>query len=197
VDFGIAKVFDPNLKTTVGARAVTPGYSPPEQYGQGTTDAQSDVYSLGATLYHVLTNQEPPASMDVISGCSPRQRPVNLVNPKVSSEVSAAVEKAMQFDRTTRYKSAADFKSDLKPSVPKISSVQVSKLPKQAVAYQKPATPARKSRLTPLVLIIIFLVLICCCLIFVYWLWNNGDAITGISSHFFRVLAYCSFAQVF
>ncbi|MBN1149006.1 MAG: serine/threonine protein kinase, partial [Anaerolineales bacterium] len=51
VDFGISKVYDPAMATTVGARAVTPGYSPPEQYGKGTTDARSDLYALGATLY--------------------------------------------------------------------------------------------------------------------------------------------------
>jgi len=50
VDFGIAKTFDPNLATTQGARAVTPGFSPNEQYGQGRTDARTDVYALGATL---------------------------------------------------------------------------------------------------------------------------------------------------
>ena len=54
VDFGISKAYDPTLKTTRGARAVTPGYSPPEQYGLGTTDARSDVYALGATLYTCL-----------------------------------------------------------------------------------------------------------------------------------------------
>jgi len=48
VDFGIAKVYDPDHHTTVGARAVTPGYSPPEQYGTGT-DAQSDVYARAAS----------------------------------------------------------------------------------------------------------------------------------------------------
>ena len=60
VDFGISKVYDPTLSTTVGARAVTPGYSPPEQYGKGATDARSDMYALGATLYHLLTGQAPP-----------------------------------------------------------------------------------------------------------------------------------------
>ena len=48
VDFGIAKTYDPLLKTTLGARAVTPGYSPIEQYGTGVTDARTDLYSLGA-----------------------------------------------------------------------------------------------------------------------------------------------------
>ncbi len=43
VDFGVAKIYDPALKTTMGARAVTPGYSPPEQYGHGTTDPRSDI----------------------------------------------------------------------------------------------------------------------------------------------------------
>ena len=50
VDFGLAKVYDPGQETTIGARGATPGYAPPEQYGQGRTDARSDVYSAGATL---------------------------------------------------------------------------------------------------------------------------------------------------
>ncbi|MCZ7674264.1 MAG: protein kinase [Chloroflexi bacterium] len=55
VDFGLVKVYDHKLRTTIGARAVTPGYSPPEQYGQGNTDARTDVYALAATLYTMLT----------------------------------------------------------------------------------------------------------------------------------------------
>jgi len=57
VDFGISKVYEASKSTTIGARAVTPGYSPPEQYGRGRTDARSDVYALGATLYTLLTGQ--------------------------------------------------------------------------------------------------------------------------------------------
>ncbi|MEW5873507.1 MAG: SUMF1/EgtB/PvdO family nonheme iron enzyme [Chloroflexota bacterium] len=109
VDFGIAKVYDPRLKTTVGARAVTPGYSPPEQYGLGTTDAQSDVYALGATLYTLLTCQEPPASVDIVSGAVPAPQAAQQVNPQVSAGVSAALEKAMRIDRTARYGSVAEF----------------------------------------------------------------------------------------
>ena len=59
VDFGLAKVYDPHARTTTGARGVTPGYAPPEQYGAGRTDARTDVYSAGATLYALLTGQQP------------------------------------------------------------------------------------------------------------------------------------------
>ena len=49
VDFGLAKLVHGSQTTTTGARAMTPGYSPPEQYGTARTDPRSDIYSLGAT----------------------------------------------------------------------------------------------------------------------------------------------------
>ncbi|NIN69984.1 MAG: protein kinase, partial [Anaerolineae bacterium] len=59
VDFGLAKEYDPTKSTTVGAKAYTPGFAPPEQYGQGRTDPRTDVYSFGATLYNLLTDKIP------------------------------------------------------------------------------------------------------------------------------------------
>jgi len=118
VDFGIAKIFDPNLRTTVGARAVTPGFSPPEQYGQGATDARSDIYALGATLYTLLTGQAPPASVDILSGNAPPLRPAHTLNPQVPSLASEAIEKAMQVNRGERFASALEFKTALAASAP-------------------------------------------------------------------------------
>ena len=46
VDFGLAKVLQGGQVTTTGARAMTPGYSPPEQYGTARTDPRTDIYSL-------------------------------------------------------------------------------------------------------------------------------------------------------
>mgnify|MGYP001826104179 FL=1 len=66
VDFGLAKVYDPGQETTIGARGATPGYAPPEQYGQGRTDARSDVYSAGATLYSLVSGQVPPDALDMV-----------------------------------------------------------------------------------------------------------------------------------
>src|SRR5690242_19542284 len=58
IDFGIARVFKPD-QTADTLIIGTPGYEPPEQYGQGQTEARSDIYSLGATLFHLLTGRVP------------------------------------------------------------------------------------------------------------------------------------------
>lgn len=113
VDFGIAKIYDAKLRTTMGARAVTPGYSPPEQYGQGHTDVRSDVYALGATLYTALTGQEPPDSVDVLSGNIPPPKPIHILNPSVSVHISDLVEKAMISQRTNRLESVQVLKANL------------------------------------------------------------------------------------
>ncbi len=113
VDFGIAKAYDPNLATTQGARAVTPGFSPPEQYGEGKTDARSDVYALGATLYTLLTGQIPASSVDIIAGTSPLPKPVTVVNPQVTAKVSDAITRAMNPGRTGRFGSVSELRAAL------------------------------------------------------------------------------------
>ncbi|MGD1994815.1 MAG: protein kinase, partial [Anaerolineae bacterium] len=112
VDFGLAKVYDPLQRTTVGARGVTPGYAPPEQYGHGRTDARTDVYSVGATLYTLLTGQTPPDALEYMMGqadlVSPRQ-----VNPSVQMAVDAAIVRAMEPLPGERFQTAAEFREAL------------------------------------------------------------------------------------
>ena len=66
VDFGLVKLWNPNdPKTRTAVRGIgTPQYAPPEQYEleAGHTDPRSDLYSLGATMYHALTGQSPPTA---------------------------------------------------------------------------------------------------------------------------------------
>ena len=144
VDFGIAKVYDPSLKTTMGARAVTPGYSPPEQYGLGSTNPQSDIYSLGATLYTLLTRQEPPASVDIVSGSAPPPALAHTINPLVSPGVSSAIEKAMQLNQAARFASAQEFKEALSGTQ---SSLKIQSPAIRVAAVQ--AAPAARPVLSP------------------------------------------------
>jgi serine/threonine protein kinase len=117
VDFGIAKLYDRQVLTTVGARAFTPGYSPPEQYGKGATDERSDIYALGATLYTLLTNLTPPDSVDVMAGNASPIPPVHVLNPQVSRTVGVAIAQAMETDRTRRFHSVDEFKTSLHASL--------------------------------------------------------------------------------
>jgi len=117
VDFGIAKIYDPLSKTTMGARAVTPGFSPPEQYGKGTTDARSDVYALGATLFALLTGHAPEDSVNLMMGGAKPQL-THEINRAVSSNTSLAIQKAMQVNRSERFNSILEFKSALLAGAP-------------------------------------------------------------------------------
>ncbi|MBN2548146.1 MAG: protein kinase [Anaerolineales bacterium] len=116
VDFGLVKLYDPDTRTALGARAVTPGYAPPEQYGQGRTDARTDLYALGATLYNILTGRDPLESVRRMAG--ERLTPANEVNPLVPAHAVQVIEKAMAMDPEQRFQTAAEFKAALKSSGP-------------------------------------------------------------------------------
>jgi serine/threonine protein kinase/Tol biopolymer transport system component len=115
VDFGLAKLVKGGQATTTGARAMTPGYSPPEQYGTARTDPRTDVYSLGATLYAALTGIIPEdglsRAMDNVELTPLRKR-----NPKVSRKLANAIEKAMAVRPEERFQSAEEFKQALATS---------------------------------------------------------------------------------
>ncbi len=115
VDFGISKLYDPYRATTMGARAVTPGYSPQEQYSMGLTDARSDIYALGATFYTLLTGQVPVES--VLRTATPLEPPRSW-NTSISPQVEVVILKAMAIAPAQRYATAADLKLDLAPNKP-------------------------------------------------------------------------------
>ncbi len=112
VDFGIAKVFDPAMPTTIGAKAVTPGYSPPEQYGEGTTDARSDIYALGATIYHLLTGKLPPESVQRMVQAVSLPLPHQL-NQSITSVTEQAILKAVEITTDRRFQSVEEFRAAL------------------------------------------------------------------------------------
>ncbi|HRJ57410.1 MAG TPA: protein kinase [Anaerolineales bacterium] len=123
VDFGLAKVYQSaSQATTTGARAMTPGYSPPEQYGTARTDPRTDIYSLGATLYAALSGVIPEDGLARAMD-NAQLTPLRKRNTKVSRRLAAAIEKAMGVDPSDRYQTAEEFKKALLASKSKTQQI--------------------------------------------------------------------------
>lgn len=117
VDFGLAKISQTGQVTTTGAQAFTPGYAPPEQYGQGT-DTRSDIYSLGATLYAALTGKIPEDAMSRAIGSVNLTLP-HLNNPTLSPAIEMVLLKALEIDPKKRFQTALEFQNALLAILPK------------------------------------------------------------------------------
>jgi eukaryotic-like serine/threonine-protein kinase len=115
VDFGLVKLFQTQVPTAPAARGVTPGYAPLEQYKQWGTDARTDIYALGATLYTLITGQVPQESVD--RAMRDTLPPANGINTKVPQRVGAVVAKAMAMHPDDRYQTAAALKSELRAAL--------------------------------------------------------------------------------
>jgi serine/threonine-protein kinase len=102
VDFGIAKI-DPQSDTVRGAKGITPGYSPIEQYNNERTGAYSEVYALGATLYTMLTGETPPSVTQRFSHTP--IKPLRQLNRDVPPEIEPVIFKAMEINKDDRYQS--------------------------------------------------------------------------------------------
>ncbi|MFN2305017.1 MAG: protein kinase domain-containing protein [Anaerolineales bacterium] len=112
VDFGLVKQLSDQEITTTAARAMTPGYSPPEQYGPTPTDRRSDIFSLGATLYASLAGYLPEDSLARITGKA-QLTPLEVYNPGISPQTIGVIEKAIALRFEDRWQSAEAFKQAL------------------------------------------------------------------------------------
>lgn len=121
VGFELAKLWDPNDPRSWTATRVmgTPEYAPPERWGLQTwhIDALSDLYSLGATLYHALTGQAPLTAGDRTANPY-RFLPVKALSSRVSARTQAAVVKAMELPRGKRFQDAAAMRAALTDKSP-------------------------------------------------------------------------------
>ena len=140
VDFGLAKVLHGSQATTTGARAMTPGYSPPEQYGTARTDPRTDIYSLGATLYAALSGIIPEDGLARAMD-NTQLTPLRKRNSKVSRRLASAIEKAMGIDPADRYQYAEDFKHSLLGS-----KTKTQRLPGDYVIQPPPTDKAESAQ---------------------------------------------------
>ncbi len=143
VDFGLAKVLHGSQATTTGARAMTPGYSPPEQYGTARTDPRTDIYSLGATLYAALSGIIPEDGLARAMD-NTQLTPLRKRNGKVSRRLASAIEKAMGIDPADRFQVAEDFKHALLGSKSK-----TQRLPGDYVISPPPPSTENSQRREP------------------------------------------------
>ncbi len=105
IDFGIAKHFQPETK---GTMIGTEGYAAPESY-KGMATPSSDIFGVGATMHHVLTNHDPRREAPFTFA----ERPIRSVNEEVPPPLEAIVMKALSFNAEDRFASAADMKQAL------------------------------------------------------------------------------------
>jgi serine/threonine protein kinase len=112
VDFGLAKAYDSNRPTTV--IALTPGFAPYEQYaGDMRTDQRSDIYSLGATLYYMLSGgvvpQEAPSRL-----YSDTLPPLSKHNKSLSLPMQMVISKMLAVRPDNRYQNIAELRQALR-----------------------------------------------------------------------------------
>ena len=105
IDFGIAREYkqESNADTTyIG----TKGYAAPEQFGKAQTDARTDIYSLGVTMYHLLTGKSPyePPYQFV---------PVRQLVPELSHGIEYILNKCVQSEPADRYQTVDELVDDL------------------------------------------------------------------------------------
>ncbi len=117
VDFGLVKTFDPaSPKTATAVRGLgTPQYAPPEQYDaeMGHTEPRSDLYSLGATMYHLITGK-PPATVTQRVSNPGAFHSLREIKPGISPEVERVILRAMEVPIAKRFASASDMQAALK-----------------------------------------------------------------------------------
>lgn len=120
LDFGLSKnsVGETRVTTAGSIVGYTPHYAPMEQIRGTGTDARSDIYSLSATLYQILSNQVPPDALSradsLINGLPDPITPINELNPEVSKAVSDVIIRGMHISQEQRYRTAREMQKALR-----------------------------------------------------------------------------------
>lgn len=140
-DFGLAHIRDSNEFTLAGSISGSPPYMSPEQAAAGELDQRSDVFSLGVTLYELLSGQRPfegETTAEVLGRIRNNERvPFSARRPDLGQAVVDLVEKATAHRPGDRFASAAEFARKLRVLIDRIDrsgelTPQVSPAPQQA-----------------------------------------------------------------
>jgi serine/threonine-protein kinase len=122
IDFGIARWVSQQEKgvTAVG----TMGYAPPELFS-GRVVPASDVYSLGATMFHLLTGSDPQDNPLLIFDFTKNPRPRQIA-PSISSEMETILMRTVEYRPEDRFRTAGELRNELAIHLEKLMSGRVS-----------------------------------------------------------------------
>src|SRR5436190_15117279 len=122
IDFGIARWVNKKEKgvTAVG----TMGYAPPELFS-GQADPRVDIYSLGATMFHLVTGSDPQDNPLLIFDFTKNPRP-RQINPQLTSEIEHLLIRSVEYKPEHRFQSCAEMRDALSAHLTKLNSGQVS-----------------------------------------------------------------------
>jgi serine/threonine-protein kinase len=110
IDFGIARSI--SQKEEKGVTAVgTMGYAPPELFS-GNVEPRSDIYSLGSTMFHLLTGADPQSNPLLIFDFQKNPRP-RQINSQLSDQIEQILMKSVEYSADSRFSSAAEMKAAL------------------------------------------------------------------------------------
>ena len=119
IDFGIARSI--SQKEEKGVTAVgTMGYAPPELFS-GNVEPRSDIYSLGSTMFHLLTGADPQSNPLLIFDFQKNPRP-RQINPQLSDQIERIMMKAVQYNAEERFRSASEMRSVLEDHLLKLKA---------------------------------------------------------------------------
>lgn len=121
IDFGIARLFKPGQAKDTANRGSS-GYAPPEQYGRAQTKPSSDIYSLGATMYQLLSGYE-------LAKTPFHLPPIRSLVPNIPTELATLITEMLDLDENKRPQSAHIVKQDLQNISIKMD--QTSPVPKK------------------------------------------------------------------
>jgi serine/threonine-protein kinase len=120
-DFGIARAITSSTITNTGNVIGSVHYFSPEQARGGFVDEKSDIYSLGVTMYEMITGKVPFSGDTPISVALKHLKeeivPPSLINKEVSQALESIILKAMQKDKSKRYDNAIDLYKDLEKAL--------------------------------------------------------------------------------
>jgi tetratricopeptide (TPR) repeat protein len=120
LDFGIAKVLDPANLNSASTGLLTPEYASPEQIRGDAITTATDIYSLGAVLYKMLSGQPPHplselAPLDAAWIITEEEvPPVSSVRPGLAGDIDSILQKALHKEPSRRYQSVQEFAQDIR-----------------------------------------------------------------------------------